>query len=324
MIDQSELNPNQFPAWAEFTPSSESLTKVSAREGFQIDLGNPLTLEDLSLTSLGVSGLTTLHDIDIKDSSETVILQRNGSALETLVNQGGTPTMSRIGSGIIESSSDDSSDLDTFGNGHVYRPNADRYELFGVARFNGTDWYLIDDTGHTPYGIASIENLADGGFRIYYDKVAGHVGTLIAVPDETYARAGVIAGASVGDEYADVIMSGEYLDKTPSTKMAFHLMRSTTVFGYITYNGTSWVHSSSSGITSLSFDSSSGLLTVTHSTAGGICSITGRDNSYDRPVFASYSTTTTIVKFYGHGRIPNSNLELSGSNIWLYGKMHAE
>lgn len=102
-ITGRELDPNQFPAWAEFTPSGESLTKVSARDGFQIDLGNPLTLEDLSLTSLRVSGLSTLHDIDIKDSSETVILQRNGSTLETLIDQGGTPTMARIGAGIIES-----------------------------------------------------------------------------------------------------------------------------------------------------------------------------------------------------------------------------
>ncbi len=107
-ITGRELDPNQFPAWAEFTPSSESLTKVSAREGFQIDLGNPLTLEDLSLTSLGVSGLSTLHDIDIKDSSETVILQRNGSTLETLIDQGGTPTMARVGAGIIESGEDGS------------------------------------------------------------------------------------------------------------------------------------------------------------------------------------------------------------------------
>jgi len=102
-ITGRELDPNQFPAWAEFTPESEALTKVSARAGFKIDLGNPLALEDLTLASLGVSGLTTLHDLDIKDASETVILQRNGSTIETLIDEGGTPTMARVGAGIIES-----------------------------------------------------------------------------------------------------------------------------------------------------------------------------------------------------------------------------
>lgn len=37
MIDQSELNPSQFPAWAEFTPVSEDTTVVAPREGFRLD-----------------------------------------------------------------------------------------------------------------------------------------------------------------------------------------------------------------------------------------------------------------------------------------------
>ena len=37
-ITGRELDPNQFPAWAEFTPSSEALTKVSPRAGFEIEV----------------------------------------------------------------------------------------------------------------------------------------------------------------------------------------------------------------------------------------------------------------------------------------------
>ena len=37
-ITGRELDPNQFPAWAEFTPSGEALTKVSPRAGFEIEV----------------------------------------------------------------------------------------------------------------------------------------------------------------------------------------------------------------------------------------------------------------------------------------------
>lgn len=65
------------------------------------------------------------------------------------------------------------------------------------------EWFVIDDIDHTPIGIASVDTFSDH-IRVNYDYTGQDVVTLLVSVDETYAQLGVIAGASVGVEYADI------------------------------------------------------------------------------------------------------------------------
>lgn len=201
--------------------------------------------------------------------------------------------------------------------------DADRmFHVCGAARFDGTNWTLIDDADHTPLNIESITDISGGGFRITYSKAATEVRTLVATPDEAYARWGMGSGASVGLTYSDVYVCGRHITKTPSTYMAFWFRRSSSVYGYVYYNGSTWTSSDSAGITGYSFYSPTGELTINHSDAGlSEVTITSRsEDAYYLTQWSSYSSTQTLVKFIKTGIIPNvSAYHPAGSNVWIDG-----
>lgn len=75
-----------------------------------------------------------------------------------------------------------------------------------VARYNGKEWYLIDDEEHTPLHIKCIKTNSKNDFVIEYDFTASKVISLVATPDETYAINDCLCGASVGLEYSRILV----------------------------------------------------------------------------------------------------------------------
>jgi hypothetical protein len=67
-------------------------------------------------------------------------------------------------------------------------------------------WYVINDKGHTPINVQSVK--AEGGLIVItYSKEFESIHSFIAVPDETFAKAGLHIGASVGRSKAKILVS---------------------------------------------------------------------------------------------------------------------
>lgn len=61
----------------------------------------------------------------------------------------------------------------------------------------GTGWAFIDDAGHTPFGMTSITENADGTMTVTNSFTAAAVGVVAITPDEDYTASGLTVGASV-------------------------------------------------------------------------------------------------------------------------------
>lgn len=68
----------------------------------------------------------------------------------------------------------------------------------GVARYQNGEWQLLNDSGHKPLNIVSIESDNKQQFKINYGFTANKVLSLVCGLDETYANLGFTCGASVG------------------------------------------------------------------------------------------------------------------------------
>lgn len=84
-------------------------------------------------------------------------------------------------------------------NGSITGNPGETYRLVcGVIRNSGSGWGLIDDSNHKPVGITGVVENADGTLTLQHDVGAVDVVSLVVTPDETYAKYGLWAGASVG------------------------------------------------------------------------------------------------------------------------------
>ena len=72
-----------------------------------------------------------------------------------------------------------------------------------VARFDGTQWNLINDEGHVPLNVTGISGTSTDEFTITFPTYS-KVNSLVATPDETLAAGGIKCGASVGLDYATI------------------------------------------------------------------------------------------------------------------------
>ena len=72
-----------------------------------------------------------------------------------------------------------------------------------VARFDGTQWNLINNEGHTPLNVTGISGTTEDEFTIAFPAYS-KVNSLVATPDETLASGGIKCGASVGLDYATI------------------------------------------------------------------------------------------------------------------------
>jgi hypothetical protein len=73
--------------------------------------------------------------------------------------------------------------------------------LAGVIRNSGSGWFYIDDTGHNRVNMSTVV-VQNGSIRVEHTSLAKKVGSLIAAPDETFAKEGMICGASVGNTFS--------------------------------------------------------------------------------------------------------------------------
>lgn len=72
------------------------------------------------------------------------------------------------------------------------------YPLAGTLAANGAPLAFINDAGHSPVGFDLCVTFPNPyAFQVDFDQVFDKVGTCAASPDETYAKYGIQAGASV-------------------------------------------------------------------------------------------------------------------------------
>lgn len=77
-------------------------------------------------------------------------------------------------------------------------------DVSGTIRWvNNTTWTVLNDAGHTPEGIASVQMMTDR-VRVHFTFTATKVSSFQATPDEAFASADVRVGASVSYAYADI------------------------------------------------------------------------------------------------------------------------
>jgi hypothetical protein len=69
--------------------------------------------------------------------------------------------------------------------------------VVGVLRNTGSGWYVLDDGGHIPLNISSVDD-STGDIVLTYDFTASATITSVVTIDETLSRTGLQIGASVG------------------------------------------------------------------------------------------------------------------------------
>lgn len=86
--------------------------------------------------------------------------------------------------------------------GTISSATGNQPDVAAVLRCTGGSWGVIDDAGHAPVGVASVETLRDR-VRVHY---AAPLQILSANSDmdEQYVRYGVNVGSSVGTSYTDL------------------------------------------------------------------------------------------------------------------------
>lgn len=86
-------------------------------------------------------------------------------------------------------------------------PVDDTFEVAGVLKHDGQKWYILVDNNHISINLDRIDTYPDRA-ELIFSKTASKVITFLITPDETYARLGISAGASVGF-YNAVIYYGQ-------------------------------------------------------------------------------------------------------------------
>lgn len=78
--------------------------------------------------------------------------------------------------------------------------------LSGAIRCSGGVYSAIADSGHSPYGIASVTT-ASSYVRVTFTQTLSTVGDMQITPDETYVQAGISMGGSVGLSYVNILFA---------------------------------------------------------------------------------------------------------------------
>jgi len=136
--------------------------------------------------------------------------------------------------------------------------------LLGVIR-QSTDsggWAFLNDAGHAPIGFnAATISQSTTDITLPFSFTGARVRSLLAVPDETFARRGLICGASVGTSSATL-------------QLALPLAATVPVNGY---SGGLITDPAFAGAVSSSHNAGTGVVTITHPTVieGGVPPILG-------------------------------------------------
>jgi len=197
-----------------------------------------------------------------------------------------------------------------------------------IIRNTSGSWAFITTSGHKPKGFASIDNSNANRVTINYSKTYNQIGSLPISMDETYTAQGITAGPSVGLSSAILEFSMQGLS------------------GSVAESGGTFVIDNSGGwknpLKTAVF--SAGQITVTHSAIVNSYPIIQSMNPNHRPVIISQNTTQVVFKMvdstgtdvtditgisfslvrFGTRKLTNSEMALSGSNIWIQGLMMTE
>ena len=77
--------------------------------------------------------------------------------------------------------------------------------IAGVLRFDGSNWYVLNNETHIPINITGIKGTTSDEVRITFPAFY-KVNSLVVGTDETFAAAGIKCGASVGLDYATIYL----------------------------------------------------------------------------------------------------------------------
>lgn len=209
--------------------------------------------------------------------------------------------------------------------GRITATTGKKFRQIGcVIRFNATSglFEFIDDAGHYPSGVSSIETY-DDRIVVNYSFTAAKVITASAVPDETLARQGFTVGPSVGTSsmtlYVGQPGAGDYVTTTGTTLTSLtgfvkSFTRSTTAwtFNHDTMDGPISAQASYRGPTYVASADSVGA----SSTGVALYNASG--------VLVDPSTASGLFKFWimrgGTRRVnPLTDLNIASSNIWISG-----
>lgn len=150
------------------------------------------------------------------------------------------------------------------------------------------DWFVQNDTDHTPLNIGSVGILGDK-IRIYYQAPVKKVVSLVVTPDDALAKKGyVVSGSSVGLEAAD-----------------FGVGRMLNLYGGVSYSKNSWIQAyQNSNEYKLTLEERpDGVLRVWHKEDDfGLIptQLTARDGGYI-PQLYTFDPHYFDVRFYDHG-----------------------
>lgn len=188
--------------------------------------------------------------------------------------------------------------------GLIFGKSGQKYQLLTcvIRNAGGTEWSLIDNPGHIPTGVESVETLSDR-INLHYDFY-GLPGSLQVTCDETLSSMGIRAGASVGSTFAsiklfaDVGGLGDYV--------------------YYDTGTSSWV--SQAGVFSgFSFNTANGRLTMNHAEVLGsqIGSATSRHPG-NRVALSAAGTTQTSVDFLQVGSSSHISAPSATTAVWIW------
>ena len=173
-----------------------------------------------------------------------------------------------------------------------------KYQFLAAAiRNSGGGWAFINDADHEPVGFTGISTLPDGRIRLDHSVGAVEVGSLLVVPDETYAKQGLVAGCSVG-------LSSSYLEI--GAALEFMINTDTGAVAAPSYWGAK-----------ISTSLSAGLCEVTHPTcvAEGVTAVSKVGSAGGHTdILISYSETNTDIR--GSGDV-DGYIYYDGAN-WQY------
>lgn len=87
----------------------------------------------------------------------------------------------------------------------------------GVLRNTGSGFFWIDDSSHAPLNFDVAIETTSTEVTVHFSFVASKVGTLVVVPDETYALQGIFCGSSVDLDKARITFANTSGLKDPTT-----------------------------------------------------------------------------------------------------------
>lgn len=200
------------------------------------------------------------------------------------------------------------------------------YRLIACTlRNTGSGFAILNDASHEPIGVTSVTTAGDNStITLNYSFTATQVGSLVVVPDDTFASLGYEFGASVGLTSAVINCSqpGGWTD-------------------YLSWNGSAWV-SLNGFITSASMNGTTGDVTANHASMSPIGgSVVSRSNT-KRASMEGLGNTTTNFRFVdsagavvttpttdnrvwiqraGSRPVLMTELVQANSNIWVFGIM---